>query len=99
MQVLLVLVAAGLLVFAGFGWGKRTGYDEGRRAGDLGGPARTSLGEVVVPAALALAFLGGAFLLQGRGGLRMPSPARLEELARRAEQAAVDRAERAASTD
>ena len=97
-QVLMVLVAAGLLLFAGYGLGKKVGYDDGRRSGELGAPAQTSTGEVVVPAGLALLFLAGAFYLQAQGGLRMPSPARLDELAGRAEQVAVERAEKEAES-
>ncbi len=44
--------------------------------------------------------IGGALLLQDpRGGVRLPTPARLDELAGRAEAAAVERAERHASDD
>jgi hypothetical protein len=94
----MVLVAAGLLLFAGYGMGKKDGYSDGRRSGELGGPEQTSTGEVVVPAGLALLFLAGAFYLQAQGGLRMPSPARLDELAGRAEQVALEKAEEVAET-
>ena len=97
-QGLLVLIAAGLLIFAGFALGRSRGYDEGREAGDLGAPAEPSLAEVVVPALLGLGSLAGALILQGQGGIRMPTPARLEELAGRAEQAAIEKAEAVAAS-
>ena len=97
-QILLVLIAAALLVFAGYALGKRAGYDDGTRAEDIDPPARPSISETLVPATLGLAAFGAALALQGQGGMRMPSPARLEELAGRAEQAAIDRAEEAADS-
>lgn len=98
-QALLVLIAAGLLMYAGYALGRSRGYDDGKAAGELGAPTDPSLGEVIVPALLGLGSLCGALLLQGQGGLRMPTPARLDELAGRAEQAAIDKAEEAASPD
>lgn len=98
-QGLLVLIAAGLLIFAGFAWGRSSGYELGRRSDDLGAPSKPSAAEVIVPALLGLGALTGALLLQGPGGIRMPTPARLEELAGRAERVAIDRAEEAAATN
>lgn len=98
-QGLLVLIAAGLFMFAGYALGKSAGYDEGRRADEIGAPAEPSFAGVVVPALLGLGALGGALYLQGQGGIRMPSPARLDELAGRAEQVAINRAEEAATSD
>ncbi len=92
-QVLLVLLAAGLLMFAGYALGKAAGYEDGRSADDLGGPTKPGLAETIVPALLGLGALGAALALQGPGGPRMPTPARLDELAGRAEKAAVGRAE------
>ena len=86
-------------MFAGYALGRARGYDEGKQAGDLGTPTEPSLAEVVVPALLGLGALGGALILQGQGGIRMPTPARLEELAGRAEQAAIDRAEAVAASN
>ena len=96
-QILLILIAAGLLLFAGYALGRRAGFDDGRRAGEIDAPSQPGLAEVGVPALLGLAALGGVLALQGPGGLRMPTPARLDELAGRAEQAAIDRAEEAAT--
>ena len=96
-QGLLVLIAAGLLLFAGYGLGKSAGYDEGRRAEEIGAPAEPSFAAVAVPALLGLGALGGALYLQGQGGIRMPTPARLDELAGRAEQVAIEKAQGAAA--
>lgn len=98
-QGLLVLIAAGFLMFAGFALGRSSGYEDGKRAGELGAPSEPGLVEVVVPALLGVGAFVGALLLQGQGGIRMPTPARLEELAGRAERAAIDRAEEAAASN
>ena len=92
-QVLLVLIAGGLLMFAGYALGKSAGFEDGRAADDLGGPSKPGLAETIVPAALGLCALGAALALQGPEGLRMPSPARLDELAGRAEETAIGKAE------
>lgn len=91
-QALLGFLGAGLLLFAAFQW-TRTDI----RATPAGGPTPPSAGEIVSLAVLGLGALGAARLLQGPGGVRMPTPARLEELAGRAEAAAVERAEKSAS--
>jgi hypothetical protein len=96
-QGLLVLIAAGLLMFAGYSLGRSSGYEDGQRSDEIGAPSKPDTFEVVVPALLGLATLTGALLLQGSGGIRMPSPARLDDLAGRAEQVAVERAEKTAS--
>jgi hypothetical protein len=98
MQGLLVVVAAGLLMLAGYSWGRASGYDAGKRAEEVGGPREPGIGATVVLAVFGLGALTGAFILGGPEGVRIPRPARLEELAGRAETAAVDRAERAART-
>jgi hypothetical protein len=95
-QVLLVLIAAGLLMFAGYALGKSAGYEDGRSADDLGGPTKPGVLETLVPGLLGLGALGAALALQGSGGPRMPTPARLDELAGRAEDAAIGRAEKVA---
>src|SRR5680860_676681 len=92
-QVLLVLMAAGLLMWAGYSWGKSVGYDEGVGAEEIGAPAPPSATQTAVLATLGT----GALLLQGGPEtVRIPTPARLDELAGRAESAAVDRAEKIA---
>ncbi|CAN5724244.1 hypothetical protein BH24ACT26_BH24ACT26_19720 [soil metagenome] len=96
-QALLILIAAGLLMFAGYSLGRVDGYGDGRRAGELDAPRGPSVLQTVVLAALGSGALIGAFLVQGDGGVRIPTPARLEELTGRAESAAVERAEKMAS--
>ena len=92
-----MLIAAVLLLWAGYSWGKSAGYDEARRAEDIGAPAAPSATQTVVLAALGTGALLAALLLQGGPEtVRIPTPARLDELAGRAESVAVDRAERIA---
>jgi hypothetical protein len=97
MQILLVVAAAGLFLFAGYSWGRASGYDDARNADRLDPPRRPGALQVVVLSALGLTALGAAFWLGGPEGVRIPTPARLEELAGRAEDAAVARAERIAA--
>lgn len=84
-QLLLVVIAASLLLFAGYSWGRASGYDDGRRSRALDQPPPPAGTQAIVLAILGLGALGGALVLQGRGGVRIPTPARLEELAGRAE--------------
>jgi TRAP-type C4-dicarboxylate transport system permease small subunit len=95
-QVLLVLCAAGLLLFAGYSWGVSAGYERGARASDLDPPRRSTTAQTVVLGTLATVALGAALALQG-SGVRIPVPARLDDLTARAEKAAVERAERVAT--
>jgi hypothetical protein len=95
-QILLVLTAAGLLTFAGYALGRSSGYDAGRRAGQIDAPRRPSAVQTAVLGVLGLAALAGALLLQGDGTVRVPTPARLEELVGRAEGQAIERAEQVA---
>lgn len=99
MQVLLVLVAVALLVFAGYSLGRVNGFDAGRRSSEVGGPAKPSAAETIVLLVLGAAALGGAIALQSPEGVRMPTPARLEELAGRAEKVAIERAEEIAESN
>jgi hypothetical protein len=95
-QVVLILFAAGLLLFAGYAWGRASGYDAGRRADGLDAPPSPSGVQTAVLVVLAGISLGAAVALQG-GGVNVPTPARLEELTGRAEAAAVERAEKQAA--
>jgi hypothetical protein len=95
MQALLVLIAAGLLIFAGYSWGRASGFDAGRRD-DVDAPRRPSALQPVVLAVLGAGALVVALGLGSPDGIRIPTPARLDELAGRAESTAVQRAERAA---
>jgi hypothetical protein len=96
-QILLVLLAAGLLIFAGYSAGKRSGYEAGVRADAAGPPRKPPVAQTVVLVVLGLAGLAGAIALQGSGDVRIPTPSRLDELAGRAESAAVQRAEELAT--
>jgi hypothetical protein len=98
-QILLIAAAAGLLMFAGYALGRTSGYDAGTKAGEMDAPRRPSSAQTVVLGVLGLAALGGAFLLQGDGTVRVPTPGRLEELVGRAEGQAIERAEKAAADD
>ena len=99
MQGLLVVLAAALLMFAGYSLGRVTGFDAGRRSGTVGAPRKPPVAEPIVLVVLGVAAFGAAFVLQGDTGVRMPTPARLEELATRAEGVAVERAEKIASEE
>jgi hypothetical protein len=96
-QLLLVAIAAGLFVFAGYSLGRVAGYDDGRRADRLDAPRRPSAVQTVVLLALGGAAIGAAAALGTGGPLRLPTPARLEELVGRAEATAIRRAEEAGS--
>ena len=99
MQVVLVLTAAGLLLFAGYALGRTSGYDAGTQAGQIDAPRRPSSIQTVVLGVLGLGALAGALFLQGDGTVRVPTPARLEELVGRAESQAIERAEKIAAED
>jgi hypothetical protein len=92
-QICLVVIAAALLMLAGYSLGRVKGFDEGRAVTRVGAPASPSAAKTVVIAVLGLGALGAAVLLQGQGGVRVPVPARLEELTGRAESTAIERAE------
>lgn len=91
MQILLALIAAALFVFAGYSWGRATGWEQGRTSGEIDAPARPGPLQVVVLVVLGTGALAGAWLIGGPGPVRMPTPARLEELTGRARQAAAER--------
>ncbi len=81
MQILLVLMASGLLIFAGYSWGVIDGLESRGRIGDLGGPTKPSALQPVVLTVLGLGAFAGALLLQAAGGIRLPTPARLDNVA------------------
>ncbi|HET7482579.1 MAG TPA: hypothetical protein VFK89_06950 [Actinomycetota bacterium] len=95
-QILLAVIAAGLFALAGYSFGKAQGFDQGRAADALDEPRPPSAVQTVVLVVFGGAALGCAWLLQQGDTLRIPTPARLEELVGRAEQAAIERAEEAA---
>lgn len=98
-QVVLVLTAAGLLLFAGYALGRTSGYDAGSQAGQIDAPRRPSSVQTIVLGVLGLGALAGALFLQGDGTVRVPTPALLEELVGRAESQAIERAEKIAGED
>ena len=96
-QLLLVLFSIGLFVFAGYTFGREAGYEDGQRAGQIDAPSEPSLVQAVVLVTLGAVALGGASLLGAGGAVRIPTPARLDDLAGRAESVALQRAEEAAT--
>jgi hypothetical protein len=85
-QVVLVVMAAALLVAAGYSLGRASGLDAGQRSNSLQPPSPPSATQSAVLGALGLIAFTGAILLQG-SGVRVPTPARLDELTGRAQQA------------
>jgi hypothetical protein len=97
-QLLLVLISGGLMMFAGYSYGQARGFDEGRRADEVGAPSRPGIAQTVVLVALGGLTIGAALMLEGGGGtVRLPTPRRLEEFAKRAEDTAIRRAEEVAA--
>ena len=96
MQGLLIAIAAGLLMFAGYSWGRSTGFDQGRAADTIDAPAEPGAMQTVVLVILGAGALAGAFLLQRDGAVMVPTPAKLDALAGRAERAMVEKAEQIA---
>jgi TRAP-type C4-dicarboxylate transport system permease small subunit len=91
-QLSLIAMAAALLIFAGYSLGQVNGYEQGRRIDSLSAPKPPPAAKTVVLTLLGMGALVAAVLLQGQEGVRLPVPARLEELTGRAE-AAAGRAE------
>ncbi len=96
-QSLLLLFAVGLFVFAGYSFGRAAGYQDGRRASAIDAPSEPSVAKAVVLLVIGGVALGAASLLGVGGPVRVPTPARLDDLACRAESVALQRAEDAAS--
>lgn len=71
MQILLVVLSLGAIVFGVYSFGAR------------------STSQAVVLLVLGAVCAGGAFLLSDGPSVRIPTPARLDELAGRAEQVAI----------
>jgi hypothetical protein len=95
MQAIFIVIAAALLVFAGYSWGRSSGFDAGRRD-DIDAPRPPSAVQAVVLAMLGVGSMAAALSLGGREGVRIPTPSRLDDLAGRAQATAVQRAQRAA---
>ena len=98
-QWLLVLTAAALLAFAGYSYGRADGYDAGKRADEIDAPREPSQAQTVVLVVLGAVAFGAALLLQENTTVRVPTPAKLDEFAGRAEQVAIERAEEAARAE
>jgi hypothetical protein len=86
------------MLFAGYSLGRYKGFNEARAQDSIEVPRKPSL---VQPAVLVI--LGGVTILAAlaleRRGLQPPTPARLDELVGRAEEAAIDRAARPLDPD
>ena len=90
MQILFVLIAVGLGAYAFATFGSSEGDP-------IGGRHDPGNAQPIVLLVLAAGSLAAAGALGGRAGVRIPTPARLEELVGRAEEAAVERAEQIAA--
>ena len=95
-QALFILFAIGLFVFAGYSFGRTAGYADGTRAGDIDAPSEPSAVQGVVLVVLGAASLASGMLLSSGGAVRVPTPARLDELVGRDEAVALSKAEEAA---
>ena len=93
-QAILVAIAVGLLLFAGYSLGQRSTTEGPDGAFDA--TRKPPVTQTVVLAVLGVGSFVGALLLQGESGIRLPTPARLEDLAGRAERVALERAADAA---
>lgn len=98
-QVLLVVLAATLVWVAGYSLGRARGLDEAAARDRFDTPRRPSAVQVGALLVLAAVAGAGAWALQGPEGVRMPVPARLDELAGRAEDVAIGRATEHAPRD
>lgn len=90
MQILFVLIALGLAAYAL----ATLRFAEGDLIGGRHDPGNA---QPIVLLVLAAGSLAAARALGGKAGVRIPTPARLEELVGRAEKAAVERAEQIAA--
>lgn len=95
-QVLLVLISGGLMMLAGYSLGRVSGYRSAERAGSFDRPRPPSVVQPVVLVILGGLTIAAAAALQERSTVRLPTPARLDELAGRAEGAAIEKAEQIA---
>lgn len=95
-QVLFILFAIGLFVFAGYSFGRSAGYDAGIRSHEIDAPSEPSVVQGVVLVLLGGIALVGAMLLDAGGAVRIPTPARLDDLAGRAEAVALAKASQTA---
>ena len=92
-QLLLVLVSGALMMFAGYSFGRISGFEDGSRSGEIDAPREPSVVQPIVLVALGTLAIGAAFMLQDGRSVRLPTPAKLEELTGRAEAVAIEKAE------
>jgi hypothetical protein len=94
-QIFLVAIAAGLLLFAGYSLGRSSGYDRGLKADGLGAPKKPAASQTIVLVILGLGALAGALAIQSEGGVRLLTPARLRDMELRGEGAPIEMGEEA----
>lgn len=75
-QALLVVIAAALLMSAGYSMGRSAAV----RGDDLTPARAPGAGQTIVLALLGVGALGAALALQGGGGVRLLTPRRLREM-------------------
>ena len=95
-QLLLVLLSGGLMMFAGYSLGRVHGYDLAQQGSSFDRPRQPSLAQPLVLVVLGGVTILAAGALGGGGTVRVPTPARLDEFVDRAERAAIERAEKSA---
>lgn len=93
-QLLLIALGVALAVFAIAAASGTTDRPDPRTLARSG-----SLAQPIVLGVLALAAWSAAWLLTDGRGVRIPTPARLDELAGRAEQVAIEKTEAVATDD
>ena len=86
-QVILLVIAIGLVIAAITSWGQVGEAPDPRTLA-----RQTSYAQPIVLFILALVAAGAAWLLSDGRAVRIPTPARLEELAGRAENVAIEKA-------
>ena len=90
-QLLLILTAVAVFLFAGFVFARREG-GSASPGPDLRAPRHPSVVQPVALIVIGLVALGTARALSDGPSVRVPTPARLDELAGRAELVAIERA-------
>jgi hypothetical protein len=89
MQIIFVSFACAAIVWAIFSFADVVGHESATR---FDAPAPPSWGQPIALVLLGAVSLGAAFILQDGRSVRIPTPAKLDELAGRAEATAVERA-------
>jgi hypothetical protein len=89
MQVLFYAFALGLFAFAAYSIAEVSGFE---RAAGFDAPAAPTWGRAIALGILGAVSLGAALVLRDGHSVRIPTPARIDELADRAEATALERA-------